>query len=546
MKKKILVIVLALVLAALPLAGCSGDSGYSAIQVTGTQDTAYAVHSNGGTAVQYGNYVYFINGTGGYEDTADGGNVWNKTVKGALYRAELLGTKNGAEFDVQGEFSPLSNKYFEFAYTTDKDFDDEPIDATLYQQIAPKVIGTSGYANGGIFIYDDYVYYASPNNEKNKAGTVQYKKTDFFRTSLDGKNTQKLFTSAEDTADKPYSFYKQNGKVYLVVLDGTTLKSVVIGKNKVEDVLQIAQDVTSAYLPVKTDYTPDMPTNSVEDFVYIARAVTDKDSQKSGSVLEFLRPDGSERTIFLANGQTSSIESVRDGMVFYRTVYNKTNTVIAYTNLHAFFMGEYTDENGVAEINSPTYKAYEDSLPENKKRTNLQGVALNITNLSDYTYTYAFRPNAAQDVNTNVVYVLAANSTEVRLFSTIAGPKTIYTGAATISLVNGNYAYFSDGAEDNQTYRINIFEENQSAVKVSDRTVITSGLPVDVCAGYIMYFGKLDDYASGYAIFNKLPGEGLEGTEAVFLGVTLKEERQQDEDDKDKYDYVSYINNYPV
>ena len=54
------------------------------------------------------------------------------------------------------------------------------------QLIAPKRIGTSGYKDGGIFIYDDWVYFASPNNEKNKAGAVQYNKTDFFRPKPDG------------------------------------------------------------------------------------------------------------------------------------------------------------------------------------------------------------------------------------------------------------------------------------------------------------------------------------------------------------------------
>lgn len=534
MKKKILVILLALIIAVLPLAGCSGDS-YSSIPVVGQQDTSYAVHSNGGNAVQYGNYIYFINGTAGYTDENGTANVWNKVVKGALYRAELLGSKNGAEFNIAGEYSAVTGDYLEFTYTQGKDYDENDIDVINTQLIAPKVIGTSGYANGGIYIFDDYVYYASPNNERNKAGTVQFSKTDFFRTSLDGRTTQKLFTSAEDTADKPYAFYKQNGKVYLVVLDGTTLKSIVIGSRKVEDVLQIAENVTAAYLPVKSDYTPDMNTNGVEDFVYISRAVESTDMQKSGSILEFMRPDGSERTIFLSNGETSSIESVRDGLVFYRTVYNKTNTVIAYTNLHDFFMGENEDDDGVAKVNSPTYKAYEDSLAASDKRTHVYGVALNVTNLADYTYTYAFRPNAAQDKNSNVVYVLAATASEVRLFSTIGRSQVIYSGAATIALVDGNYAYFSDGAEDNQTYRINIFETNESAEKVSERTVITSGLPVDVCAGYVVYFGKIDDYASGYALFNKLPGKGIAGTDAVFVGVR-SEEDIPDEDDLKKDD----------
>ena len=94
MKKKNIATALALatVLAATPFAvGCSGDH-YSKLSFD-AQDTTYAVTSQGGSAVSYGNYVYFINGTRGYEDSDGKNNVWDKAIKGGLYRAELLGEK---------------------------------------------------------------------------------------------------------------------------------------------------------------------------------------------------------------------------------------------------------------------------------------------------------------------------------------------------------------------------------------------------------------------------------------------------------------------
>ena len=105
MKKKNIVIsiILALTLAmsVFAFAGCGDNSYGGSVKVEGTQDTSYAVHSNGGNAVQYGNYIYFINGSASYEDTDGKNNVWGDVVKGALYRAELVGDKNGAEFDVK-------------------------------------------------------------------------------------------------------------------------------------------------------------------------------------------------------------------------------------------------------------------------------------------------------------------------------------------------------------------------------------------------------------------------------------------------------------
>jgi len=165
-KRKIAVtIALAAVITATPaLAACSGDH-YSEVKFE-AQDTSYAVTSQGGSAVSYGNYVYFINGTRGYDDTEGNANVWGEAVKGGLYRAELKG--KAVEKDGLKTFAPTADdKGYEFVYEEKEDYFKKPIDVVTTTKIALKTIGTSGYSQGGIFIYDDYVYFASPNNQKN-------------------------------------------------------------------------------------------------------------------------------------------------------------------------------------------------------------------------------------------------------------------------------------------------------------------------------------------------------------------------------------------
>lgn len=529
-KKHIISIIFALVLAVsfVAFAGC-GESSYGGpVKVVGEQDTTYAVHSNGGNVVQYGNYVYFINGLGTYEDEDATNNVWGEVVKGGLYRAALKGTKDGSEFVIEGKKSTISDEYLEFVTTEGVDYDKNAIDVATVQLIVPKVIGTSGYAGGGIFIYDNYVYYATPNNQKNKAGDVQYKKTDFLRTSLDGKTTQKLFTSAENTDSSPYAFYKQGEFVYLVLLDGTTLKSIKVNNKKIVETVQIAEDVTAAVLPTVSDYVAgEAETVSVEDYVFFTRASTDEDSPRAGTVLEYMRPDGTERTVFLSNGQNSSIEAVRDGVVFYRTVENG-NTVIKFTNLHDSFLGLV--EEGKDEVNSPTYKAYIDKLTAaGEKRMDIKGTALNVSNLSDYTFTYAFRPSSKIEPNTDVVYVFASTGSVAYLYGNDGTVKTVYTNSATVDSVTDGYAYFKNST--NFICRYNIFEENAEMQTVSDRAAIAGTYPVDVCAGYVMYYGIVDDWASGYPFFNKLPGEGIEGGKAIFVGQRAENDVKPEEDE---------------
>lgn len=88
MKKKIIAVIISAVLLCVPLFGCSETLTPGVLE--GEQDTSYGVFSNGGSAVQYGNYIYYINGYRGYDD-AGSDNLWGKVNKGGLYRAKLNG-----------------------------------------------------------------------------------------------------------------------------------------------------------------------------------------------------------------------------------------------------------------------------------------------------------------------------------------------------------------------------------------------------------------------------------------------------------------------
>lgn len=513
MKKKIIAVILGLILC-LSMTACGGDN-YSAVQVNGKQDTSYAVLGNGGNAVQYGNYIYFINGYRGYTDSDATANVWGNVIKGGLYRAELKGDKvDGMPFN---GFDAVGGND---AFTTRKvlGLDQNAVDEIDVQAIAPKTVGTSGFAGGGIFIFDDYVYYASPNNQKDKSGTVQTGKTDFFRTALDGSKTQKLFTTDADTSSSPYGFYKYGGNMYVVVLDGTSLKSIKVGPRKCE-ITEIASGVESAVFPVKDKYYQGMPENGVEDFVYVSRTAGAGDNQRAGSVLEAIRPDGSERGIFWEDGTTASIDGVRDGLVYFRSVVNGTDTAIRYSNLHNFFMGVYEakDKNGNVtgdEYLFPSYANAEDT----KGRENVEGIALQQTTstVTGYTYVYAMRPDAR---NVNDVRVVTATSAGIFLYTQSASIQ-VYAGEADVKAVKDNYVYFAD-KDGAILYRTNVYtaaadkdEEAKKETLTEDTVAGTYGM--DICAGYLVYFANVDENYTAYTHFYEL--DGLAGREATFVG----------------------------
>ncbi len=173
--KKIVSLVLVACFAVIALTACAGKS------FTGVKDYGGTVSSNGGFAVQKGEYVYFINGL--EDSTAE--NTFGSVVKGALVRAKLADIKN---FGTMPASEVVVPKLF---YT---DYKDE---------------GT------GFYIYGDYVYYVTPSAAKDKTGTVLNTVAEFTRTKLDGTGT-KVMASCEGLST-PYRFVEKDGKVYVTV-----------------------------------------------------------------------------------------------------------------------------------------------------------------------------------------------------------------------------------------------------------------------------------------------------------------------------------------
>ncbi len=509
MKKSKLAVTVALTaaLAVTPaLGGCSGDH-YDKISFA-AQDTSYAVTSQGGSAVAYGNYLYFVNGYRGYDDTDGKANVWGDVVKGALYRAEFNGDKvdgTPAQFNIKADSSAL-----EFKYTEGTDYDDNPIDVVDVTAIAPKTVGTTGYARGGLFIYDNYIYFATPNNLKNSTGTVQTTRTDFFMMPLSGGEPTKLYTTSEgvDTSSSAYAVYKYNGSIYIVVNEGEKIVSIKVDtkKAKAEDPVEYDVGATSVYFPVRDTYYNGIDDDTVEDFVYFVRNVDDDDTQKAGTVIEAMRPDGSENFVISMTGKTETIEAVRDGIFFYRTQDTVGNTVIAYDSLHDA-LSEYS--SGYRESHSEDGRQISGQFP---------------TNVASLTATYAFRP----DVKSNVVYFIGVTDSNIKLHETDGNETTIASTSGTPQFINGNYLYISGSNKD--FYRIPLYKNISgygSAQKLAEETA-TATLSCDYAAGYFSYYAKVDEWADSYTYFYKV--DGIEGAEPQFVGQRSSDDIPTDEE----------------
>ena len=252
--KKVLALVAAIATmsATLSMAGCGNVTNYRGETLTGSFDAAAAVESNGGFAVQKGDYVYFINGSQDY--TAN--NTYGKVVKGALMRIA------NADLD-KGDYSKA-------------------------QIVVPSLFTTSNY-NSGVYIYGEYVYYATPTTDKNLQGEVENSWIDFKRAKLDGSEAPmngQFFRLSTNSAN--YRFVEENGVVYCLyeeTVDGAKcLKSyntktgdhVVLVKGAKSSFYYDMKDLTNGNvyytMDVSYDIDSDNATKAQYDQLYTVNA----------------------------------------------------------------------------------------------------------------------------------------------------------------------------------------------------------------------------------------------------------------------------------
>lgn len=168
--------VLALCLLCTGLVACGSESSWKAGKLTNGGEMI----SQGGFIAESKHYLYYINGVGA--TTAD--NTFGVPVKGSLMavKKDSIGT-----------------------------------DKLVTEVVVPKIFSATDIKSG-FFIDGGYVYYGTPNTEKNSSGVVANYEMTFVRTKLDGSGkTDTFFTVGAHNVQ--YRIVKQDGVVYIIYYD---------------------------------------------------------------------------------------------------------------------------------------------------------------------------------------------------------------------------------------------------------------------------------------------------------------------------------------
>jgi hypothetical protein len=496
MKKRLCATLSVIFACSLAFAGCSSER-LAKVNVSGSQDTKYAVTSNGGSAVQYGNYVYFINGTRGFDDDNAKNNVFGSVVKGGLCRVELNGSKvssdNGDSFRITSG-GDAGSKLVGAVATT---FDNKTTLEASVQTIAPKTIGTSGYHNGGgVFIFGNYVYYASPDNTKNKQGETTYKRTAFFREKLDGSETIKIYTTQAETADKGYGFYNYGGAVYLVTEDERDGNSCIISVRIASDgkttVKRIGKEKhTQAIFPTNPTYYSGISTDTVYDYIYLKYSGSDFEEDKTSrtdNVLAYIRPDGSEFTKFAEGNDKLDFVAVRDDLVYYINSTLSGAALIARDYDSLFTLSGGFNQN-----------------------------VLTLDALTSATQVYPAVLGLGE-INTNRIHVFLVTDSKTLTDYTDGGRtvKQIDTASTSLSVqaTDEGKVFYAVSDTENEIRYYDLYADEAVTI-ASD--VTTGSFDVDLIDNFVVYMGVLEERFDSYTFFYDLASDRADFTN-LFVG----------------------------
>jgi len=423
--KKIITGVLAsaLALSALSFTACGGT--YSQDKLDGYQTPTAAAQDNGGFSVEYGDYVYFINGQEAY--TVE--NKFGEVTKGALMRIK----KSDLDKEITAE-----------GYNS-------------AEVVVPMLFVAQNF-DSGIYIYGDYVYYATPTTDKNMSGTVENSWIDFKRAKLDGSDTMKgyyfrlsdnaakyRFVEAGEGDDKAvYCLYEEDGalKSFNTETEKTT---VLVSGAKGSTYYYDSNDLTNPNVYYVMGVAPDAespnpPQAESYDQVYCVNAAASVESvSKDETSVSYKVKNGATYTFNRAYMEQKNDEAKDDGDDTTDAPYDFDDyTTFPYVNLGSLVL------DGIGSANEKTqFNESKDGAPKT-----FEGYNYTVKSVQNggvyFTRTEVMKTNTSGE-NSNLYY-LADKSGEWNAINansnvTVVALDTTNTDSAIFYIEEGVHKY---------------------------------------------------------------------------------------------------------
>ena len=347
MKNRFLALMLICAMIVTVFAGCT------TIKLENNPATTDIVTSNGGMVVQKGDYIYFTNGYLEASSLKNGENKYGDVDYTALYRAKTNG----------GELS----------YNITEDENGAEVKTLKdVELVVPKVVGAD---TCDFFIFDDYIYYASPTTEKDKTGNSRFDYITIFCVKIDGSENKKLY-SVDTYSSGKFNMICIDNTVYAEIYDGSKIVILTIEGNKVTDTKKISEDtkITNVVMPKVETYNPkNNLITEAEQYIYYTREVAKSEKYTNCNVLCKVKvTDGEEKVLIADNRYTiTPIDFYGDN--FYYTASDKNG----YTSSSNVYVANV---NTLTEVRKSDIISYLDASTFNVVKGSYIGVVVTLDN----------------------------------------------------------------------------------------------------------------------------------------------------------------------
>ena len=287
-KKSLILLVAALVCVAVFLSAC----GEKPFTPNFDAPKGLTVESNGGIAVKYGDYVYYVNG---YESDPSADNTYvdvNDAPRiGSVLRISIADLKKVLAIN-EDEDLTNSQKTENIADAV-RDYAEVVVPKIYYSN------NTETARLNGIFIFNDRLYMLTPNDKLTAGGDTQTDQSVLMSFDLNGANPERHFTFTTNTAQ--VKLYEKDNKVMATYLMSSKLHVLDVAAGK------------------DTQVTNDDETAGSVKFV------------EDGNRLFFINADGA--ICQLVDGETSAqvvVQNNKDWEIAY-TISSVVNEYVYYT-----------------------------------------------------------------------------------------------------------------------------------------------------------------------------------------------------------------------
>jgi hypothetical protein len=492
---------------------CKNDN-YTQPTLSGYTSSESKAESNGGFAVKKDGYVYFINGA--EENTAE--NAFGEVTKGALCRIAY-------DKLTAGDFSTV-------------------------ETVVPMLFVAQNF-DAGIYIYGDYVYYATPTTDKNLSGKVESGWLDFKRAKLDGSEAMKnYYFRLEDNTSK-YRFVEVDGVVYCMYEEEGALKSY---NTATETTTTLAKGIKSESF----FYDTSDPTNP---YAYYTMAVTKDADTAHSSAFEYdqLYRVSAATTVSVDKDKASYTATDKtDGKAFEKT-YDFNETYMQEQN--DTFKKENEDKDAKAPYDFEDYTTYPyvnlgqlilDGVGKSTEKTQynydsetqsavVDGYNYTITGYQNggVYFTRSDLPATSSSVENAKLFYLADSDTKTG-WNAISGNSSdkIKTVANSTTNASATAVYSVDGNGNHTYYYIDASgflykQTGETAVRIATGLTDNTLWKVE---GYYLY------YYSAAEVGNSLSKINVRGTQDDYNKASmLKDEaKKQNEYTPKKLDFLTF------